>query len=207
MRLRRTFTLLMVATAVAIPAGVASAGQIPNNWVHHQAAPWSWWTPPHWVDAHGPYDLNISSPTGERWVKFGFSGDPVFSYQPTPLENARHFFRYLRQNYLHGSLNGPGLYSIGLRSDRYTDIGAITVHPRTIDGYSRDYRQRVTFTGTRHNGARIRGEMVMDYVESNFGDSGIESFTVRSALRSGYDTTIRQLRTISQHIAYTGSLT
>ena len=196
-------TVAAPTMATAAPSGAS----IPTNWVHHAETPWSWWTPPGWVDAHGTYDLNLSSPTGADWVKFGFSGDPVFSYLPTPRANAQHFFTYLLNNYGSGSINTPGLYSMPLRSDRYTDVSAITVHPPTISGYSNDFRQRATFVGVRNDGVRIRGELVMDYVESVYGDSGIESFQVRSAPRRGFTDTIGKLRKIQHFITYTGSLT
>src|SRR4051794_23231216 len=135
---------LVTGSAVVLPPHSAAAGTIPGGRVHPptaprcrwappppggvprphhphhpapQAAPWSWWPPAHWVDAHGPYDLNISSPTGARWVKFGFSAAPIANLAATPAQNAAAFFAYLRRNYRLGSVNGPGLYSRGLRSD------------------------------------------------------------------------------------------
>lgn len=110
-------------------------------------------------------------------------------------------------NYRTGSTHSVGLYSMPLASDHYTSIGATTAHTPTIAGYGTDFRKQVTFAGTRSDGVRIRGEMVMDYTESVYGDIGIESFQVHAAPRNGYATTITMLRTIQHCIAYTGSLT
>jgi hypothetical protein len=139
-------------------------------------------------------------------VKSGFSEAPA-SYTLTQQQNADAFFSYWMSNYRAGSLHSAGLYSMALARDSYTSVGATTANPPTLVGYGSDFRKTVTFAGTRSDGVRIRGEMVMDYTESVYGDSGIESFQVRAARRDGYATTITTLRTIQHYITYTGSLT
>ena len=207
-RLSRLVGLCALALlATVLPASSSSAaptgGGVPTNWEHHAEAPWSWWSPPNWVDAHGPYDLNISSPTGALWAKFGFSQALVLVAGGTPRQNAAAWFSYWS-----GHLRGTAdMYGRGLVSMRYTDSTPISVHPPTIPGYSNDYRIRAGYVGHAVDGTRIRGELVMDYVESSFGDIGIESYKARATPRAVFDDQIGKLRTIHRFVAYTGSLT
>lgn len=177
----------------------------PGDWTRHVDRPWTWYAPDGWVAAAGPYDLNISSPTGVKWVKYGFSEAPV-DVTKTDAANAATWFAYWRAQMRQGSVNAPaGLYSKILASDTYTAIGAIQQLP-AAQLYRTRWRQRVTFAGVRPSGHRIRGEMVMDYTVSVYGDSAAESFQIRSAPRRGYDAVIGTLRLVQQLIFYCGTV-
>lgn len=195
---------LVGVLAAVMPAQAAPAGStIPTSWVHHAEAPWSWWSPPNWVDAHGVNDLNISSPTGALWAKFGFSQALVLVPGGTPAQNASAWFTYWA-----GQLRGtPDMYGRGLAAMHYTSVGDITELPATIPGYSDDFRVRLTYAGRAVDDTRIRGELVMDYVESGYGDIGIESYKSRAAPRRIFDDSIGKLRKIHRFVTYTGSLT
>jgi hypothetical protein len=137
-------------------------------------------------------------------VKYGFSAAPVDVTQ-TDAANAAAWFAYWRTQMAQGSVNGPaGLYAKTLTSDRYTAVGAIQQLAATSLYRSR-WRQRVEFAGARQNGKRIRGEMLMDYTVSVYGDSGAESFGIRSAPRRGYNGTIGTLRLVQRLIFYCGT--
>ena len=203
---------LCVAAATTVASGAVAApvgGTVPTNWTRHVDPPWTWYAPAGWIAAHGPYDLNISSPTGAKWNKFGFSA-ATYDATVTPLANAQQWFAGLRNNYLSTARNGPGLYSTALRSARFTSVGAINRIPPTTE-YALAWRQRVEFKGRRLDGKRILGEMVMDYAANPptafdpFGNA-VESFQVRSAPRHGFDASLRTLRTVQRLIFYCGSV-
>jgi len=208
MRRRRLIPVVglcaLALLAGATPGQAAPTGAtVPTNWVHHAEAPWSWWSPPRWVDAHGVYDLNISSPTGAQWAKFGFSQALVLVPGGTPEQNAGAWFDYWA-----GRLRGTAdLYGRGLAAMHYTSVSAIAEQPPTIPGYSDLFRIRLTYAGRAVDDTRIRGELVMDYVESAFGDIGIESYKARAAPRRTFDDNIGKLRKIHRFVTYTGSLT
>ena len=204
MRGARTFVAACVAGLTVLSALPAGAVAPPGNWTRHEDPPWAWYAPDGWIAASGANDLNISSPTGSKWVKFGFSAAPVDATQTDPA-NAAAWFAYWRTQMAQSSINAfGGLYSKPLASDHYTAIGAIQQLPAT-QFYRTRWRERVTFTGVRPNGHRIRGEMVMDYSVSTYGDSGVESFQIRSAPRSVYDDVIGTLRLVQQLIFYCGT--
>jgi hypothetical protein len=175
----------------------------PGNWTRHEDPPWAWYAPDGWIAAAGPNDLNISSPTGSKWVKYGFSAAPVDPTR-TDAANAAAWFAYWRTQMRQTSINAfGGLYSKPLASDRYTAVGPIVQLPaQTL--YRTRWRQRVTFAGVRPNAHRIRGEMVMDYSVSVYGDSGAESFQIRSAPKRTFDDSVGQLRLVQSLIFYCG---
>ena len=189
--------------ATAAPTEAERSAAIPTTWEHHAEAPWSWWSPPDWLDAHGPTDLNISSPTGALWAKTGYSLAAVLVPGGTPAQNAAAWFDFWA-----GKLRGtPDMYGRGLTAMHYTSVSAIAELPPTIPGYSDAFRQVRTYVGTAVDGTRIKGELVMDYVESGFGDIGIEDFRARATPRSVFDTRIGKLRKIQRYTTYTGSFT
>lgn len=196
-------TASIVEPAAAAPRAADQAGAIPTTWEHHAEAPWSWWSPPGWVDAHGPTDLNVSSPTGTLWAKIGYSEALVLVPGGTPRQNAAAWFDAWAAH-LRGT---PDMYGLGLTAMRYTGVSAIAEFPPTIPAYSDAFRQVRTYAGTATDGTRILGELVMDYVESNYGDVGIEDFKARATPRSVFDTKIGKLRKIQHYTTYTGSLT
>jgi hypothetical protein len=184
-----------------MPAGAVDP---PGDWERHVDRPWTWYAPQGWIAAAGPYDLNISSPTGVKWVKFGFSAAPVDATK-TDAANAAAWFAYWPAHMRSGSVTAPaGLYSKILASDRYTGLGAIQQLPAT-QLYRTRWRERVTFAGVRPNSKRIKGEMVMDYSVSVYGDSGAESFQIRSAPKRVYGDVIGTLRLVQQLIFYCGT--
>jgi len=205
MRGARPIAVAFVAVATMLTALPAGAVTPPGDWQRHVDRPWSWYAPQGWVGAAGPYDLNISSATGSKWVKFGFSAAPVDATQ-TDAANAAAWFAYWRDHLAQGSIAaGAGLYSKILASDRYTSVGAIQqLTPSSL--YRTRWRQTVLFAGARPNGRRIRGEMVMDYTVSTYGDSGAESFQIRSAPKRGYDNVIATLRLVQRLIFYCGDV-
>lgn len=205
MRGARTFVAACVAGLTVLGALPAGAVDPPGNWTRHEDPPWTWYAPDGWIAAAGANDLNISSPTGSKWVKFGFSAAPVDATQ-TDAANAAAWFAYWRTQMAQSSINAfGGLYSKPLASDRYTALGAIQQLPAT-QLYRTRWRERVTFAGVRPSGKRIKGEMVMDYSVSVYGDSGAESFQIRSAPRRTFDDVVGQLRLVQQLIFYCGSV-
>jgi len=202
----------LALTGVAVGPASASrtapshrAADPPGNWDRHEDPPWAWYAPDGWIAAAGPYDLNISSPTGVKWVKFGFSAAPVDMTQ-TDAANATAWFAYWRDQVAASSINGSnGLYSKPLASARYTAIGPLRQLAAQTP-YRTRWRQRAEFKGTRPNGKRILGEMVLDYSVEAIGDTGAESFQIRSAPRRTFDDTVGQLRLVQSLIFYCGSV-
>lgn len=209
----RVLAAVLCAIAVAVPSAATAApshtaaatATPPGDWVRHVNPPWTWYAPSGWIAAYGPYDLNISSGTGTRWVKYGFSAAPVDAAK-TDAANASSWFTYWRNNELAASLTNSGvLYSRQLASDAFTNIGAVR-QLTTTQGYRSRWRQWVTFKGIRTNGKRIRGELVMDYAVGTYGDFAAESFQVRAAPRRVYDDVISTLRLVQQLIFYCGDV-
>jgi hypothetical protein len=218
MRMGKRALSIIIAVAVLVSGGAAIAApaahnvarvQPPNDWVRHAKAPWTWWTPRHWVAAHGAHDLNISSPTGALWNKFGFS-EALYSATLTPAGNAAAWFQYVSANQLQGSLHTAGLYSFPLRSDSYTAIGAIRQIP-PVSGFTYAWEQIATFKGRRTDGVRIRGRIVMDYAANPpsafdpYGNGG-ESFQVQAAPRQGFANSFNTLKLVQSLITYCGSV-
>jgi hypothetical protein len=191
----------LALAGTALPASARTSGAstasvtAPVGWVRHVAQPWIWWAPSStWVAASGPNDLNISSGTGILWNKYGASA--AVSVAPVT------WFRYLRNNYLVGSRNGPGFWSRALATTAITGVAAVQTIPSQY-GY---YRQRITFTGTRVGGGTIDGEMIMDYFYVDaFHDAG-QRMQVRSAPRTNNASSILLLRKVQSLIFYCGSV-
>lgn len=205
MRGARLIVGAIAAVATVLTSMPAGAVTPPGDWQRHVDRPWAWYAPQGWVGAAGAYDLNISSPTGSKWVKLGFSAAPVDAAQ-TDAANAAAWFSYWRTHLAQGSTAAPaGLYSKILASDRYTVLGAIRqLTPASL--YRTRWQQTVQFAGVRPNGHRIRGEMVMEYTVSSYGDSAAESFQIRSAPRRVYDSVIATLRLVQRLIFYCGDV-
>jgi hypothetical protein len=204
--------LIALGSLLAVPAAAARAAtevQPPNNWHRHVNAPWTWWAPPHWVAAHGANDLNISSPTGALWNKFGFSSATYYNTLK-PDANAAQWFHDLRVNQLNGSLNSAGLYSFALRSDHFTSVGAIRQIP-AVSGFTLAWEQVATFAGRRTDGVRVKGRLVMDYAANApsafdpYGNAG-ESFQVQAAPTNGFAASLRTLKLVQSLITYCGSV-
>lgn len=178
--------LALVVTGVAPPQDSSAA--IPSNFRRHQELYWVWYGPESWGASSGKYDLNISSPTGTLWNKYGAGGVVCPA-------SAGQWFKSLRDNYQSTAGQGFGLYSKPLKSARFTKIGGI----RKLDTYY--FRQTVKWLGRRRNGARIKGEMVMDvFVVDLFSGVCGQRFQVRGAPARGYGKSIRLLRTIQSTV-------
>ncbi|MGK2933001.1 MAG: hypothetical protein ACSLFD_09590 [Solirubrobacterales bacterium] len=153
------FALLLAAVLTPPPSSAA----IRKNFVRHQEANWVWYGPQSWFASSGPNDINIASPTGTLWLKFGSGGAVCPS-------SANEWFQSVRSNYRSTAGNGFGLYSKPLRGARFTSIGRIrqfqsAQHPVY-------YRQNTRWVGRKRNGQQIRGEFIMDVFANNFGTCG-----------------------------------
>ena len=133
----------------------------------------------------------MSSPTGVQYLHYGASGAPC-SYPPY-YNSVPSFMAYVRNGYLAAKAQSFNLFSFGLRTARYRNVGPIrTVAPL-------HYRQTSTFVGTRRTGQQIKGELIVDFFAVGAGVCG-ERQQVRSAPVTGYQTSIRRLRQIQSLI-------
>jgi hypothetical protein len=179
-----------VAATLLLAAAPPAAGALPSNFKRHQEQFWVWYGPAGWVASSGKNDLNISSPTGTLWNKYGAGG--VICPQ-----SAGQWFKALRNNYRDTARAGFGLYSRPLFNARFTAIGGVR---QLGDAY---FRQTVKWTGRRRGGQQIRGEMIMDVFvvvpDPLFPVCG-QRFQVRGAPARGNARSMRLLRTVQSTI-------
>jgi hypothetical protein len=176
-----------MAAVLLAPAGDAE-GALPSNFKRHQEQYWVWFGPPRWVASSGKNDLNISSPTGTLWNKYGAGG----AICPA---TASVWFQALRSNYRRTAGAGFGLYSRPLRGARFTSVGPIRELGQAY------YRQRAEWAGRTRRGTPIRGEMIMDiFVVDIFSGTCGQRFQVRGAPQRGNARSIRLLRQVQSTI-------
>ena len=149
----------LMITGVAAPADAANAGKadanagagpaaIPSNFRRHAMQHWTWHGLAKRVAAEGANDLYVSSPTGVQYLHYGASGAPC-SYPPY-YNSVPSFMAYVRNGYLAAKAQSFNLFSFGLRTARYRNVGPIrTVAPL-------HYRQTSTFVGTDGRDSRSR---------------------------------------------------
>lgn len=177
------FVLLFSAAA---PPPRAS-GAIPSNFVRHKETNWVWYGPESWFASSGPNDINIASPTGKLWEKFG-AGSVVCP------NSAAEWFRNLRNNYRDTAGTGFGLYSRPLRTARFTSIGQI----RELD--TNYFRQKTKWVGRKRSGQQIKGELIMDVYANAFGTCGQQFLTI-GAPAKGNARSLKLLRKIFSTLA------
>jgi hypothetical protein len=179
-----------LASLLLLAPGPPADGALPSNFTRHQEQFWVWYGPPGWGAASGKNDLNISSPTGTLWNKYGAGGVVC-------PQSAGQWFKSLRENYRDTARAGFGLYSRPLFNARFTAMGAV----RQIGNAY--FRQTVRWAGRRRGGQQIRGEMIMDVfvaVPDPFFPVCGQRFQVRGAPARGNARSIRLLRTVQSTI-------
>ena len=164
------FALLLAALAVPAPSSAA----IRKGFVRHQEANWVWYGPESWFASSGPNDINIASPTGTLWLKFGAGGAVC-------PNSAAEWFRDFRDNYRSTAGQGFGLYSKPLRGARFTSTGRIQQSQSAQ--FPVYYRQKTKWAGRKRNGQRIRGELTMDVFANNFGTCGQQFLSIGAPAR------------------------
>ena len=180
--------LALLLTAAAPPP---SSGALPKNFVRHQESNWVWYGPKSWFASSGPNDINIASPTGTLWEKFGAGGAVC-------PNSADEWFTNLRNNYRDTAGNGFGLYSKPLKTARFTSIGRIrNLSNATFPQY---FRQKNKWVGRKRNNRQIRGELTMDIYADRFGTCG-QQFLSIGAPAKGNARSLRLLRTIFATLA------
>ncbi|MGK2956178.1 MAG: hypothetical protein ACSLFI_10985 [Solirubrobacterales bacterium] len=173
--------------SAAAPPPQAS-GALPSNFVRHKEANWVWYGPESWFASSGANDINVASPTGKLWLKFG-SGGVVCP------NSAGEWFRSLRNNYRDTAGGGFGLYSKPLRTARFTSIGRI----QQLDTVY--FRQKTKWVGRKRNGQQIRGELTMDvFAVDSFGTCGQRFLSIGAPSR-GNARSLRLLRTVFSTLA------
>ena len=184
----------LVSLALVIPmlAPTPSGAAYPSSFRRHQEQYWVWYAPRSWIASSGKYDLNISSATGTRWNKYGYSA--VVCYNPAA------WFKYLRNNYRDTAGAGFGLYSKPLSRTHFPRIGRIKQLPKARYGPAY-FRQKLLWTGRRKgSGQVIRGEMIMDiFAIDSFGNCA-QRFQTRGAPARGNAASIRLLRLVQSTI-------
>ena len=170
----------------------SSEAAVPSNFKRHVEQYWVWYAPRDWVASSGKYDLNITSPTGTLWNKYGYSALVCPS-------SADQWFDYLRRAFRNSSGGGLGLYSKPLKSARYTSIGrSHKLGPAYGDNY---YREKDLWAGRTKSGKRVKGEIVMDvFVVDAFSGSCGQRFQIRGAPARGNASSIRTLRQVQSTI-------
>ncbi len=187
-----TITSMGTAQAAAPPVDAVAAPNPPSNFRRHEMAHWTWYGPKNWVAAEGANDLYVSSPTGTQYLHYGASAAPCM--YPPNYSDVPGFFSFVRNSYLSAASQNFGFYSHGLRSARFTSIGAVKqVSPTYV-------RQTSRFTG-KSGGTAIKGEMVLDFfvVDATSGVCG-ERQQVRSAPAKGFKNSVKLLRQVQTFI-------
>lgn len=187
-----TVSTTAAAQQATAPILAVSAPNPPSNFRRHEMQHWTWYGPKNWVAAEGANDLYISSPTGTQYLHYGASAAPCI--YPPNYSDVSGFFSFVRNGYLSTAAQNFGLYSHGLRSSRFTSIGAVKQMSPTY------VRQTSRFTG-KSGGTAIKGEMVLDFfvVDAASGVCG-ERQQVRSAPTKGYANSVRLLRKVQTFI-------
>jgi hypothetical protein len=183
--------LIFAAMLVPMLLPSQSAAAYPSNFRRHQEQYWVWYAPRDWIAASGKYDLNISSPTGTLWNKYGASAVVC-------PRTAGQWFKYLRNNFRNTAGAGQGIYSHPMTGTHFRRIGKIKQLPPASYGPAY-FRQKVLWAGRRKgSGQAIRGEMIMD-VFAYSGSCG-QRFQSRGAPARGNAKSIHLLRLVQSTI-------
>jgi len=178
---------VVLLLSAAFGPGSAAAG-LPDNFERHKENNWVWYGPGDWVASSGQNDINISSPTGKLWIKFGASGVIC-------PNSADEWFTGLRNSYRNTAGAGFGLYSRPLKTARYSSIGP------TREISTNYFRQKDKWVGRKRNGQQIRGEFTMDvFAIDGLGTCG-QQFLSIGAPSKGNAPSLKLLRTVVSTLA------
>ena len=188
-----SFTLTAIP-AHAAPGSTGSASAVttralPPGSVRHQAGPyWVWFGPNNWSAAGGAYGILILGP-GKRTLDYGFSST-VCANGATLNDSVKNYFAGQRKQ-----LKQKGIKKLKLKAGKIKQLSAASFGPNY-------FRQIVEFSG-RTGKTNIRGEIYYDYSINDHTYCFTRSQS-RTAPASGYNRSIKQLRSIQSTLAYSG---
>lgn len=184
--------VVALATALVVPsAGSAQAAaslsapaiQPPNGWVRREVDNWIYWVPNNrWVDTHNPNGIDISSPTGDIVVSYGWASSPV----PLTTKGAI--------DYVLGELERTGAYA---------DLRVVRTGP--VNGAPGDETQNVFWRATGihpEKGPRpVRGVLSVHVFTVGPGAHGFEAY-LTIAPTAIWSRSTRTMEIIRSNITY-----
>jgi len=182
-----TLVTAVFALGLSGPLPSTADAGVPSNFKRHQEQYWVWYAPGDWIAASGKNDLNISSPTGKLWNKYGAGGVVC-------PNTADDWFRYIRNNYRDTAKAGSGIYSRPLFGTHFTKVG------KTVQDQQYFWHQIVKWAGKRGNGKVVRGEMGMTIQYDPYSGACVQTLQTRGAPAKGNAASIKLLRTVQRTI-------
>ena len=181
------------AAVPAAPAAQSAPLRLPNKSIKHTEQNWAWFAPRRWIASSGVYGINISSPDGQMVVDYGFTSILCASATTEAGSVTAYYAQQraaLRQS-LNNNLNRVAMQTSRIRQLPIADYG------------QQYYRQIVEYSG-RSGGVGYRGEAIYDYSLASGPMYCYSRNQSRTAPAQGFNTSIRQLRSVQGALAYFG---
>lgn len=176
-------------TQSAVTSGPTTRALPKGSIAHHDSPYWTWFGPRNWSAATGAYGITLLGPQ-RRYLDYGFS--TVLCASATSLTGTvNNFFAAKRASFR----STAGLRRLKVKSGAIQQLPAASYGPNY-------FRQTLTFTG-RKGKSSLRGELVFDY-GVNDPMYCYSRNQARTAPANGYRTSIRQLRSMQNALAYFG---
>ncbi len=180
-------------TLKASSGEVAPAALPPRSVRHKNSEFWVWFGPRSWQSVDSKQGIRITSANGLLDLDYGFSSTICASGQTLAQSVNAYFTQHraqLRQS-LRAAWRRPTLRTSGIRQLPARSYGNLY------------FRESYAVSG-RAGGIRFRGEIQSDYSLASGPTYCFVRDEARTAPRAGYRTSIRQLRSVQNALAYFG---
>jgi hypothetical protein len=184
----------LAAGVVVPPVSAIVPTQLPPRSITHQNSQfWTWAGPRNWVSADGAYGIAISSGNGLLNLDYGFSS--VLCANGTTLQESVTNYYAQQRAQLRQSLRA-NWRQVRLRASNIRQLPESSYGPTY-------FRQSFRVSG-RARGTGFAGEIQLDYSLATGPTYCFSRNEARTAPAAGFRTSIRQLRSVQNSIAYFG---
>ncbi|MCU0294755.1 MAG: hypothetical protein MUD05_01725 [Candidatus Nanopelagicales bacterium] len=189
---------IAVTTAVVCSVGLLPASALPTELPprsikHQNSQYWSWAGPRNWVSADGAYGITIVSGNGLLTNDYGFSSI-LCGNGASVQESVANYFAGQRSTLRQS-----------LRSNwRRVAVDSSRIRQLPEAGYGPLYFRQGFAVSGRAEGRDWRGEVILDYSLASGPTYCFARNQSRTAPAQGFRTSIRQLRSVQDSIAYFG---
>ena len=184
----------MTAAVAAPPAVAVAPAELPPRSITHQNSQfWTWAGPRNWVSADGAYGIAISSGNGLLNIDYGFSSVLCASGN-TLQESVTNYYAQQRAQ-LRQSLRANW---------RQVRMRVSNIRQLPEGAYGPTYFRQSYQVSGRAQGTGFAGEIQLDYSLATGPTYCFSRNEARTAPAAGFRTSIRQLRSVQNSIAYFG---